>query len=374
MRDAAQDAWRAIEAARDLGFALAGVAPAEPSQHAEHVRGWIARGEHGEMDYLARNLEVRLDPRELVPGAKSILMVADAYAPGAGETTTAGASPAEPGPDLRGRGRVRGRVARYAWGDDYHKVMKKRMHALADTLRGDAATDGDGQASDAEVWRACVDTAPLLEREHAAAAGLGFIGRNTLLIHPRHGSYLLLGALVTTRELAATERLIELDAERARSVGLVPPTDHCGHCTRCIDACPTGCITDPRLPDGSIDPAAPRAIDASRCISYLTIEHRGEIPDDLRGNLDGWVAGCDVCQEVCPFNDIGGRNPLPIHERYAPRDEVAHGLRMDAVARWTDEDRARVTRGSALKRIKLAMWRRNAEANLENPARENRDA
>ncbi|MEM7681579.1 MAG: QueG-associated DUF1730 domain-containing protein [Planctomycetota bacterium] len=363
----AEDAWHAIDTARELGFALAGVAPAEPSRHAEHVRQWIAQGNHGEMAYLANHLDIRLDPRELLPGARSIVMVADAYpseAGGTAESESASPDPTAAMTDFRGRGKV----ARYAWGADYHKTIKKRLHRLADRLRRDFDDEADH-------WKACVDTAPLLEREHAAAAGLGFIGRNTLLIHPRHGSYVLLGALVTTRELAPSSRLIELEPQRAKAIGLVAPADRCGHCTRCIDACPTGCITDPR--PGSSDgassqgemagglPGAPRAIDATRCISYLTIEHRGELAEDLRNQLDGWVAGCDVCQEVCPFNDAGERRPLPIHPKYRPRAEVARGLPLHEVAAWTEDDHARVAQGSALKRIKLPMWRRNAQANLD---------
>ncbi|MEM7627651.1 MAG: tRNA epoxyqueuosine(34) reductase QueG [Planctomycetota bacterium] len=323
MRDTAA---RVLELAERQGFALAGIAPSQPSPRADAVRAWVADGRHGSMAYLEANLDVRLDPDQLLPGAKSVIAVCDAYHPGpAGpEEATEGSTPKP----------ARGKVARYAWGDDYHKVLKQRLHALADGLT---------ELLPGERFRSTVDTAPALERELAAAAGLGWQGKNTMLIHPRHGSYTLLGLIVTTAALPTSE---DLDFPGAT----VPAADHCANCTRCIDACPTDAIA-----------AEGYSIDATRCVSYLTIEHRTPIDDALLPGVGDWLAGCDICQEVCPYNEAGRRNPLPVHPRYDPRPrELSRGLELSEVLSWTAEDRARAFRGSALKRIKLDMIRRNA--------------
>jgi len=324
-----------LEQGQSLGFGLIGIAPAQPSQHAQHVRQWIAQGKHGEMHYLETNLDKRLDPTQLLEGARSIIMVADAYEP-----------PTEPAD-----GHIR--VAAYAQGRDYHKVIKKRLHQLCDWI-----TDQYPEANN----KACVDTAPLLEREVASEAGLGWIGKNTLLIHPRHGSYMLLGAIVTTLDLATSK---ELNYPQS----LIPPTDHCGGCTRCIDACPTQCITN--------DPDE-RSIDASRCISYLTIEHRSEIDADLQLNMGNHLVGCDICQQVCPWNqasdlespllkdDLPARYPLPIHFDYQPKPHLRHGLDPNEVIQWNAQDRQNTFQGSAAMRVKLEMFQRNAAINLEN--------
>ncbi|MEM6392462.1 MAG: tRNA epoxyqueuosine(34) reductase QueG [Planctomycetota bacterium] len=309
---------RVMALAESLGFGLCGVAPAQASDHGDALRAWLAEGKHGEMYYLEDHAELRLDPRKLVDGALSVICVADAYpldAPEGHET-----------PNL----------ARYAWGDDYHNVLKKRLFKLADALRE--------QHPDA-VFRCTTDTAPLLEREHAARAGLGYVGRNTMLIHPRHGSYTLLGCIVTTLDLATSE---ELEYPNT----LTPTTDHCGHCTRCIDACPTKAIA----PQGY-------AIDATRCISYLTLEHRSPIDPDLHAHMAGHLAGCDICQDVCPHNQTAKRHPLPIHPRYTPRNTR---LEPEAVLDWTEDDRRAAFQGSALKRMKLGMVQRNALLTLHH--------
>ncbi|MHC5002644.1 MAG: tRNA epoxyqueuosine(34) reductase QueG [Planctomycetota bacterium] len=291
---------------RELGFALAGVCPAEPSRRAAELRSWLEAGRHGEMAYLARNVEVRLDPARLLPGVRSILCVADRHDDAAPDP------PAAPG---------FGRIARYARGDDYHRIIKRRLHELADDLAARFPR---------ERFRACVDTAPLLEREHAERAGLGAVGKHTLLIERGVGSYLLLGALLTTLELAPS--------------GPAAP-DPCGDCTRCIDACPTGAI-------------APWTVDATRCISYLTIEHRGRIEPELHEPIGHWLFGCDVCQEVCPHNQPTDRTGAAArHPAYAPR---RRGFDLLAVLGWTEDDRREAFRRSALKRAKLAMIRRNA--------------
>lgn len=329
-----------LELAQSLGFALVGVASAGPSAYARHVRQWITEGRHGEMSYLQNNLDTRLDPGRLLDGARSIIGVADLHP----EDTAL--PPHGPAPH--------GRIARYAFGDDYHKTIKKRLHTLADTL----AAEHPG-----ERFRSTVDTAPILEREHAARAGLGWIGKHTLLIHPQLGSYMLLGTIVTTLDLTGTDR--------ADLTDVLPPADHCGTCTRCIDACPTNCISD----------AGPRSVDATRCISYLTLEHRSPIDPQLHPMMSDWIAGCDVCQEVCPYNRVqgsgfgvqeedgdglrktsGGRlrfSATPIHPAYTPRPP-APAVSLSEVLNWTEDDRRAAFKGSALKRIKLDMLKRNA--------------
>lgn len=301
--------------AAQLGFALVGVAPAIPTKRSEYIRDWLGAGRHGQMAYLAEKIERRMDPRRLLPGARSVICVADRHP----ATTTLSSQDAQ----------ASGKIARYAWGNDYHEIIKKRLFALADALR--------------EVWpneeyRTAVDTAPILEREHAVQAGLGWIGKHTLLIHPDLGSWLLLGQIVTT--LA-----IEVDNESSQRA--IP--DHCGTCTRCIDACPTQCIEPYRL-------------DASRCISYLTIEHRSLIDPELHEPMGDWIAGCDVCQEVCPFNRTEKRDNasfLGLLPDYAIRPP-APAIPLLDLLEWDREARQVALKRSALKRIKLDMFKRNA--------------
>lgn len=321
-----------LDRCRSLGFALAGVCRAEPSSYESHFRKWLADGKHAEMAYLERNLDLRLDPRELLPGARSLIILADQYATRNDPTPRDGSAPQRKLPPNAGD-TFRGRIARYAQGDDYHTVIKKRLHTLCDALRAEHPD---------HHFRACVDTAPILEREHAARAGLGWIGKHTLLIHPRLGSYFFLAAIITT---------LDLEPPSAQS----PITDHCGSCTRCIDACPTSAIT-------------PHSVDASRCISYLTIEHRSPINPALKPAIGDWLFGCDVCQEVCPHNsprsapehdvDVGSRHPA-----YTPRTT---SLPVLDVGQWTDDDRAAATRRSALKRANLEMFHRNATIVAQN--------
>jgi epoxyqueuosine reductase len=254
-----------------LGFSLAGITLPEMPPHFSVFVRWLEAGRQAGMGYLAteRSVARRADPRQVLPGARSAVMVALPYA----LPDTAQASPGQ------------GRVAAYAWGADYHDVIPQRLAALVAAV--------EGWVGHAVHQRAYTDTGPLLERDLAQQAGLGWIGKNTCLIHPRMGSYFLLAEILLDVEL-------EPDA----------PLDHdfCGSCHRCIDACPTGCI----LPD--------RTIDAGRCISYLTIENKGEIPADLRPAMGNWVFGCDVCQQVCPWNlRFGGSPP---DAGLAPRQDV----------------------------------------------------
>jgi epoxyqueuosine reductase len=291
---------------RELGFALAGVCRARPTDYGDELRAWLGAGRHGEMAYLKRNVEAMTDPAALLAGVRSIVCVADRYAGAEADAPRAGA----------------GRVARYARGDDYHRVMKRRLRALADELRARFPEDG---------FRVCVDTAPLLEREHARRAGLGSVGKHTLLIEPGAGSYLLLGELLTT-----------LDLEPSRGATDVDP---CSTCTRCIDACPTGAI-------------APWSVDATRCISYLTIEHRSAIDPSLHDGMEDWIFGCDVCQEVCPHNQPTERSrDTPLHDAYAPRRDT---LDLLEILGWGEEDRRSAFTRSAMKRAKLPMLKRNA--------------
>jgi len=239
-----------------LGFDQVGLIPAAPPPRLDAYLRWIAAGQHGEMGYLARpdRQARRQDLNVILPGVRSLIVVALDYAVLAPSEDTL-------------RDPRRGRIARYAWGADYHELMAARLQTLADALRAAGGAD--------VISRVYVDTGALLERSHAQQAGLGFIGKNTLLIHPQRGSYLFLGEILTTQPLDA------YDAPHAETM--------CGRCTRCLSACPAAAFPQPYV------------LDARRCISYLTIELKGSVPEDLRPLLGNWVFGCDVCQEVCPF-------------------------------------------------------------------------
>jgi epoxyqueuosine reductase len=291
-----------------LGFDKVGIAPAvTPPGYPDFLR-WLEAGNAAGMGYLERQEPGRAHPSSILDGVRSVVMVSVVY----GSKVAAGAR-ADPAP-------TRGRVARYARGADYHRVLWDRLGALLDWLRAERP-EARG--------RAVVDTAPLLERDYARLAGLGWIGKNTMLIDRRLGSFTFLGALLTDLELA-------YDAPHA--------ANHCGTCTRCLDACPTDAF------------AGPYELDARRCISYWTIEHRGPIPDPAADQLHGWVFGCDVCQDVCPWN------------RKAPSGRMAE---LDSRPEWVDPDliewlvespdgwRTRL-RGAAASRTKRAGLLRNA--------------
>jgi len=294
-----------IDICTSQGFALAGVAPAIRSEHDNNLEEWLADGKHGEMEWMNRNIQVRLDPRQLIEGAKSVICVADRY----GELEDSTLQPRH------------GRIARYARGKDYHKVMKRRLHDVCDTLR---------EKLPDETFRVCVDTAPILERECAARAGLGAVGKHTLLIEQGIGSWLLLGVIVTTADFKANTFVQQ---------------DPCATCTRCIDACPTNAIT-------------PWSVDARKCISYLTIEHRSEIPQELFKGIGEWIFGCDICQEVCPHNQsttLG--TSASVHESYKP---TLQSLNLLEVLNWDEVARRKAFQGLSMKRAKLGMMRRNA--------------
>lgn len=240
-------------AALGLGFDQVGFAPASEPPNAAAYLAWLERGWHGEMSYMAREDAVRrrLDPEQALPGCRTIIVVSLSYATPGSETPANAAEPV---------------VARYARGRDYHGVFEERLAALAELVE---ELDPDARTLP------YVDYGPVLERDHAQRAGLGWIGKNTMLINPELGSYLLLGELLTTLEVPPDDAFTE---------------DRCGSCVRCIDACPTGAIR------------WPRGLDARLCISYLTIELRGEIPVELRPLIGNRIFGCDICQEVCPWN------------------------------------------------------------------------
>ncbi len=299
-----------------LGFAACGFAPCVPSAMGPYFAQWLAGGNHGEMGYLENDVTLRCDPRGHLAGAASLIVVADQYAPRGSVL-----------PSKLSQARPKGRIARYAQGRNYHDVMKKRLHRLADHLR--ASVPGSD-------FRTCVDTAPIFEREAAVAAGLGWQAKNTMLIHPVLGSYVLLGVIVTNLKLTTGN--------------ISPITDHCGTCTRCIDACPTGAIE-------------PYRVNASRCISYLTIEHRSEISPEFHAAMGDWVYGCDICQEVCPHNSPREGPPLAVHPAYAPTNQYLDLLEVIA---WTAQQREVALRSSAMKRANLDMLKRNATIALGN--------
>ena len=265
--------------ARQLGFFLAGVTTPEPPPHYSTFENWLAQGLHGQMKYLAtdRSRVRRADPKQILPDCKSILVLATPYDPPSPTRAERSASEDETGRGMfEGQGEVRGQIAAYARGDDYHDVLPARMKELVQFI--------EGQVGGPVRNRWYTDTGPILERDLAQRAGIGWIGKNTCLIHPKQGSYFLLSEIFLDLE-------IDPDAPFV--------TDHCGTCRLCIEACPTDCI----LPD--------RTLDATRCISYLTIELKDDIPIELRDKIGNWVFGCDICQAVCPWN------------RFAPEGDAA---------------------------------------------------
>jgi epoxyqueuosine reductase len=390
--------------ARENGFDRCGIASLGPIQRGPEFLNWLSDGRAGTMGYLHRRKESRLDPSALLAGGRSAIVVAVNYnQPDPTDppvengfakrqqrkiAPNATAPPAEPA----------GRIAMYAWGEDYHVVLTRRLERLLAAIRA-ALPDTPFDA------RVCVDAAPILERELAAAAGVGWIGKNTLVMHQDLGSYFFLGEILTTLDLVP-------DAAA---------TDHCGACTRCLDACPTGAFP------------APYEMDATRCISYLTIEYRGDVPEPLHAPMGDWVFGCDVCQEVCPHNrdapitteprfridaavstpsatdhdkaatglnrtatglnraatvrersrNTGSNSKEPVRGEPAPpvdsqmpspiKPEAAnksliHPVRPDllALVAATDEQITAATAGRATDRARPHMWRRNASIALKN--------
>lgn len=312
--------------AHRLGFALAGITTPDPPPHFPVFESWLDAGRHGEMGYLAAATarQTRADPGLILPGCRSILVLGMRYPPdyprdGGGHVEDTQVEPS-----------LKGRVASYAWGTDYHEILPERMQALVksiESLVGRAVSN-----------RWYTDTGPILERDLAQRAGLGWIGKNTCLIHPRQGSNFLLAEILLDLELA-------VDAPFH--------ADRCGSCTRCLEACPTACI----LPD--------RTLDARRCLSYLTIELKGAIPQELRSLLGNWVFGCDLCQQVCPWNQRFASADLRIEPAFMPRPELPEPDLLRELT-LTREAFNQKFRGSPVKRTRRTGYLRNVAVALGN--------
>ena len=287
-----------ISRARAFGFDLCGIAPAERTPKLARFADWIQSGQAGEMTYLGRSADERLDPARVLPGVRSIVSVAVVY------NTDAPAA---------------GAISRYAWGRDYHDVLRERLTQL---LRWMAETAGTGF----EAF-SCVDAGPVQERVFAEQAGLGWIGKNTCLINPGLGSWLFLGEILTNAA-------IEHDT---------PLPDQCGTCTRCLDACPTGAIVEPYR------------VDARRCLSYLTIETRGALGAEWRDALHDRVYGCDICQDVCPWNRRAATSSDPA---WQPREDLSSARLID-LCRLSDDAWRAVLRTSHMRRAGLRRLRRS---------------
>jgi len=296
---------RLKQQAHALGFELAGIAPAAPADGFDRLRDWLERGFAGDMEYMSRHAEARRHPQAVLPDVRSVLMVGMSYAPHAEDLPTQ---------DLA-------RIARYARGTDYHDVLRARLNQLLAWVQG-AVSGCQG--------RGVVDTAPLLERDFARRAGLGWFGKNTMLLNKRHGSYFFLGAL-----------LLDLDLRPD------PPHEasHCGTCTACLDACPTQAFVAPGL------------LDSRRCLSYLTIELKGVVPAELRPEMTEWLFGCDVCQEVCPWNR---KAPPGTEPALQPRPDLI-ALDPEMVLALSEDEFRRLFRATAL-------WRARRRGLLQSAA------
>lgn len=300
------------ERAAALGFDACRIAPAHPPPHRDEFEDWLANGAAGEMEWMARSAEKRGDPEKVLPGARSVIVLALNYWQGLGET---GNRKAETGKS--------GRIARYAWGDDYHDVMLERLRKLDAFLK----TQGGQQ-------KYYVDTGPILERDFAAEAGVGWHGKSTMLLDRRLGTWFFLGEILTTLALPPDS----------------PQTPRCGACTRCITACPTGAIT------------APHRLDARRCISYLTIELKGSIPLEFRPLIGDRIYGCDECLDACPWNRFAQTSR---EAAFAARPAVADTPLRDFLSLDDEQFRA-LFRGSPIKRIKRRGFLRNVCVALGN--------
>jgi epoxyqueuosine reductase len=296
--------------AHALGFELAGIAPATDADGFDRLRDWLAHGFAGTMEYMHRHGDARRHPSSILPEVRSVVMVGMNY---------------RPAEEALSRKRP-GRISCYARGTDYHDVLRARLNSLLDWLRRERPDC---------VGRGVVDTAPLLERDFARRAGLGWYGKNTMLLNKALGSYFFIGALLVNLELAPN-----------------PPhtASHCGTCTACLDACPTEAF------------AAPGVLDARRCISYLTIEHRDDVPVELRPGLGDWLFGCDVCQEVCPWN----RKAPPGAEPALQARPDLERLDLIEILSLTEDEFRRRFRGTALLRTKRRGLLRNAALVLGN--------
>ncbi len=296
-----------------LGFDLCGVAPAAALPELAFLREWLDAGYGGEMEYLQRSADRRADVREIMPSARSIIVFGTTYNTDRPYST-----------ETADRGQAA--IARYAWGDDYHAVIQTRLDRLVDWMRGEA---GGGL----EV-KAYVDTGPVQERVYAQHAGLGWIGKNTCVINPEKGSWIFLSEIITNLDLTPDQTSL----------------DQCGTCTLCLESCPTGALT------------APYVLDSRRCLSYLTIEIKGAIPIAHREAIASHAYGCDICQEVCPYN----ATPLVSADpAWAPREGLDRPALLELWQR-SDDDLRRLLKGSAMKRAGVRRLRRNLAVALGN--------
>lgn len=303
-------------AALRLGFDACGIAPAADHPELKFFNEWLARGYAGSMAYLGRTALRRADIRAVMPNARSVIATATLY------NTNRPYSTEQRDPE-------RARIARYAWGDDYHDVIGRRLEALVAWMR-----EASPEPFDA---RAYVDTGPVQERVYARHAGIGWIGKNTCVINPQLGSWIFLGEILCS---------LPLDPD-------VPAFDQCGTCTLCLEACPTGAIV------------APGQLDSTRCISYLTIEHRGELPEPMPGAIGSHVYGCDICQEVCPWNQMA---PASSDPAWQPRF-AWDAPKLDALDAMSDAEMTGALAGSAMQRARPDGLRRNIRVALANASK-----
>lgn len=299
-------AKRVKQKAATLGFDKVGIVRAESlTRERKHLDEWLSKSFHGEMSWMAREPDKRADPTVLFPEARSIIVVALNYYT----------------EHKHGIDKTNGKISRYAWGDDYHDILREKLEQMLAWIRSE---DPDA------LGRICVDTSPFMDKAWAVRAGLGWLGKHTNLITKELGSWVFIGSLLVDIELDYDTEVVE---------------DHCGTCTACIDACPTRAIVEPY------------AVDSRKCISYATIELRDEtLSDEIAENLDGWLYGCDICQDVCPWNRFETASSEP---RFDPRGgETSLGL--DAIQAMTHDEYVSRFRGSAVKRAKLSGLKRNA--------------
>lgn len=314
------DAHRVKAIARACGFELAGIAPALPLADFESFRLWAEAGMAGEMGYLTDyRKDRRADPRHLLPEARTILCVGKLY------------HTPHPYSTAFSDGEC-GWISRYAWGEDYHHIVGEGLRQVEDRLRT--------ECDESFTAKVCVDTAPLLERSYARMAGLGWIGKNTCLIHEPTGSWYFLGALLLSLELESN----------------VPPPDRCGSCTRCIEACPTAAIVPSGLPG-----TRQYFVDARACISYYTIEKKRDLPAEARPGNGNHVFGCDICQDVCPWNR---RAPVTADVRFEPRLPPAPPL--ERLAAITEAEFRELFRDSPISRVRYSGFLRNVAVAMGN--------
>ncbi|WP_339670565.1 tRNA epoxyqueuosine(34) reductase QueG [Dasania marina] len=299
---------------RELGFEQTGISDVDLSQHGKHLDDWLAKNFHGEMDFMAKHGSKRYHPEQLLPGTLRVISVRLDYLPNEQQLQAQLDNPEQ------------AYISRYALGRDYHKLMRKKLAKLADKI---------STVAEQHQCRAFVDSAPVLERGLAEKAGLGWIGKNTMLINASAGSWFFLGEIYTNLPLAT-------DPEQE--------TMHCGSCTACLDDCPTGAIV------------APHQVDARRCISYLTIELKGSIPQDLRPLMGNRIYGCDDCQLVCPWNKFAQHSQ---QDDFQPRHNLDSASLLELFM-WTEQEFLQRTEGSAIRRIGYERWLRNIAVALGN--------